>query len=64
MDGMSQVSDTLADKRHQKAELEHLRVFFMRWCEMHRMAAANDRETPAAAQALTEQALKLKEFYG
>jgi hypothetical protein len=61
---MGQVSDTLADKRHQKAELEHLRVFFMRWCEMHRLIIAGDAEAKTAAQALTEQAHKLREFYG
>lgn len=64
---MSYVSETLADKRHQKAELEHLRVFFMRWCEMHRICAMNDASDDDkrwAAQALTEQAVKMREFYG
>ena len=32
MDGMSKVAETLETKRHEKAELEHLRVFFLRWC--------------------------------
>ena len=66
MDGMSHVSESLADKRHTKAELEHLRVFFLRWCEMHRrIAAAEGMEAcKEAAADLTEQAHKLKEFYG
>jgi len=57
-------SDTLADRRHKLAELEHLRVFFMRWCEFHRVCGANDRPAiEAAAESLHQQAAKLREFY-
>jgi len=64
---MVQVADTLAEKRHARAETELLRVFFLRWCEMHRRIADEAESMQArqqAAQELTEQAHKLKEFYG
>ena len=59
-------SETLADRRHKQAELEHLRVFFMRWCEFHRlcgMSAAHRADIEAAAEELAEQAKLLREFY-
>ena len=67
MDGMSKVAETLETKRHEKAELEHLRVFFLRWCEMPRLIAdqsVDDLDRKLAAMDLTNQAHKLKEFYG
>jgi len=64
---MSKVAETLAEKRHEKAELEHLRVFFLRWCEMHRLiadASSTMDDRREASQDLVDQAHKLKEFYG
>jgi hypothetical protein len=60
------VARALDEKRHAKAELEHLQKFFLLWCEMH--AAIADKEASLyvkqeAAQALTDQARKLKVFY-
>lgn len=60
-------TEILADRRSKAAELEHLRTFFLRWCEMHRRIAdkAETMENrKRAAQDLTDQAELLKEFYG
>jgi hypothetical protein len=58
------VSETLTDRRHKMAELEHLRIFFIRWCEFHRLCAMNEREAlERAAEALHSQAKLLREFY-
>ena len=59
-------TEILAERRHKAAETEHLRVFFVRWCEMHRLI--NDKDAPAqdkqrAAQDLIDQANKVREFY-
>ena len=63
MDGMN-ASETLAVRRHKQAEMDHLRTFFMRWCEFHRLCATNERDAiEVAAEALAQQAKLLREFY-
>jgi hypothetical protein len=67
VDGVSVVAGKFAQERKSRAETELLRAFFLRWCEMHRRCADKNATTDdklAAAQDLTDQAHKLKAFYG
>ena len=68
MDGpvMGTVSETLNEKRHTRAELEHLREFYIRWCNMHMTCGSTTAtlsEKQESAQTLVDQARVLKEFF-
>lgn len=63
---MSAVSASLAEKRHARAEVDHLREFYLLWCDMHMTCgstAATLAEKQQTAQTLVDKAKNLKEFY-
>lgn len=62
---MSAVSASLTERRHAKAETEHLREFYMLWCQMHAVMNESDieREKQEAAQQLIDKAKVMREFY-
>lgn len=63
---MGYASETLADKRHKTAELEHLREFYLFWAQMHAVCGEQDSTMTAkqeAAQQVVDQAKKLRTFY-
>ena len=63
---MSAVSETLSEKRHARAEADHLRQFYLLWCDMHMTCGSTTAtlaEKQETAQALVDKAKVLKEFY-